>query len=243
MSLRDAWDDAAGEWLAWSRTPGHDSYWKFHGAAFLRLAPAAGRLTVDIGCGEGRVGRDLATAGHRVVGVDASWTLAHAAARHPDAGGAVVVGDAASLPLRSDVADLAVAFMSLQDVDDFAAAIAEASRVLSDDGVFVMAITHPLNTAGSFLEDDGDAHPAFVITDSWFEPRRTHDQVVREGLAMTFHSEHRSLQAYADALADAGFLIERIVEVADPDPDDRWHRLPLFLHVRAVKAASGPFRA
>ena len=42
---------------------------------------------------------------------------------------------------------------------------------------------------------------------------------------MTFHCEHRPLQAYSDALANAGFLIERIREVGDPSPDDKWHRI------------------
>jgi hypothetical protein len=53
---------------------------------------------------------------------------------------------------------------------------------------------------------------------------------------MTFHSIHRSLHDYAGILADAGFLIERIREIADDDPGTAWHRLPLFLHVRALLA-------
>ena len=85
--LRDAWDAHAQEWISWARAPGHDSYWQFHRDAFLPLVPPPGRLTVDIGSGEGRVGRDLARLGHRVVGVDASLTMATAAASHPDAGG------------------------------------------------------------------------------------------------------------------------------------------------------------
>jgi hypothetical protein len=52
---------------------------------------------------------------------------------------------------------------------------------------------------------------------------------------MTFHSAHRPLNDYTDALAEAGFLIERIREVGSPDPEDEWHRIPLFLHVRAVR--------
>jgi hypothetical protein len=57
-----------------------------------------------------------------------------------------------------------------------------------------------------------------------------------------FVSDHRPLQAYADALADAGLLIERLCEPAVPESavgeerSRRWQRVPLFLHVRAVKA-------
>ena len=53
---------------------------------------------------------------------------------------------------------------------------------------------------------------------------------------MTFHSWHRPLQAYTEALADAGFLIERIREVGDPGPADKWHKIPLFLHIRALRS-------
>jgi Methyltransferase domain len=62
----------AGDWLAWARTPGHDSYWYLRDAFFEEILPAPGRLTLEVGCGEGRVARDLAAHGHRVVALDAS---------------------------------------------------------------------------------------------------------------------------------------------------------------------------
>jgi hypothetical protein len=36
-----------------------DDFWQFHLPEFLRLVPAPGRPTVDVGCGEGRLGRVL----------------------------------------------------------------------------------------------------------------------------------------------------------------------------------------
>ena len=51
---------------------------------------------------------------------------------------------------------------------------------------------------------------------------------------MTFHSEHRPLEAYVEVLADAGFLIERIRELTEPDQAHRWNQVPMFRHVRAV---------
>jgi hypothetical protein len=59
VTLRQAWDDQAENWLRWARTPGHDSYWRFHGRRFLELIPEPGRLTIDVGAGEGRLSRDL----------------------------------------------------------------------------------------------------------------------------------------------------------------------------------------
>jgi SAM-dependent methyltransferase len=76
------WEDQAENWLAWARTPGHDAYWYYRDALFP-LLPPPGRRTLEIGCGEGRVVRDLVARGHRVVGVDSSPTLLrHAAAGH-----------------------------------------------------------------------------------------------------------------------------------------------------------------
>jgi SAM-dependent methyltransferase len=230
--LRDAWQLHAVEWISWAREPGHDSYWRFHRDAFLPLVPPPGRLTLDVGCGEGRVGRDLARLGHRVLGLDASPTMAHAAVAHPDAQSPCGIADAAVLPLPPGVADCVVAFMSLQDVDSMEAAIAEMARVLVPGGRLVMAITHPVNTAGRFLPGDDDT---FRFEGSWFERRRTADTCERGGHTMTFHSEHRPLHDYTDALADAGFLTERIREVGDTDPNSKWNRVPLFLHLRAIR--------
>ncbi|MFI5283224.1 MAG: class I SAM-dependent methyltransferase, partial [Candidatus Dormibacterales bacterium] len=81
VSLRAAWDQAAEAWIRWAREPNHDTYWRFARKAFFDLVPPPGRLTLDVGCGEGRVARDLASQGHRVVGADSSRKLVVAAAR------------------------------------------------------------------------------------------------------------------------------------------------------------------
>ena len=38
-ALREAWEAAAPAWIAWARTPGHDSYWRFHRDAFCPSCP------------------------------------------------------------------------------------------------------------------------------------------------------------------------------------------------------------
>lgn len=235
--LRDLWEQQASRWTRWSRTPGHDCYWGFHRDAFLRLLPAPGRLTLDIGCGEGRLLRDLARRGHRVLGLDAAPTMVRGA-RDAAPELAVVNGDAAALPFADAIADLAVAFMSLHDIDEMDQAVLEASRVLEEGGALCMAVVHPLNSAGRF--SGRDAQAPFVVAGSYLESRRYQDDIERDGLPMTFHSHHRPLEDYSYALENAGLVIEAIREVtvdeasaASRDEEARWRRVPLFLHVRA----------
>lgn len=230
--LSEAWEDVASQWIAWVREPDHDSYWTFHRRRLLELVPEPGRLTIDVGCGEGRVGRDLEARGHTVIGVDSSPSLVRACADHPD-GHPALVGDAARLPLRTGIADVAVAFMSLHDVDDLEGAVAEVARVLCDGGRLHVAIVHPLNSAGSWSQDPAGGPQAFVVDGSYMDTFRYSDHVERDDLTMAFHSHHRPLGTYSRALTGAGFVIERLDEVTDDESIGRWARVPLFLHIIA----------
>jgi len=236
--LREAWEEHAAAFIAWAREPGHDSYWRFHRDAFLPLVPAPGRRTLDLGCGEGRLSRDLKALGHDVVGIDASPTML-AAAREADPQIETRLADAAALPFADGAFDCVVAFMSLQDVDEFEAALRESARVLEPGGRLCLAIVHPINSAGRFESDDPASR--YVIEGSYLDRFRYADAIERDDLEMTFVSDHRPLEAYADALAEAGLLIERLREPAIPESaivharSRRWQRVPLFLHARAVK--------
>jgi len=216
----------------------HDSYWRFHRDQFLELLPPPGRLTLDIGSGEGRLARHLAAFGHRVVACDYAWTLI-AAARTEDSTISAVQADAARLPLRDEVADLAIAFMSLQDVDDMQSAVEEVGRVLTTGGRLCVAVVHPLNSAGSFASDEPDS--PFVIEGSYLEAFRYQDDIERGGLKMSFVSEHRPLHAYFDAFEKAGLLVQHVREPLVPDEavenarSRRWQRVPMFLHISALR--------
>jgi SAM-dependent methyltransferase len=239
VRLERDWEREADNWIAWARTPGHDSYW-YYGSAFRDLLPPPGRRTLDLGCGEGRVARDLAALGHRVSGMDASPLIA--AAREADASSDYVVGDASSLPFQDGCFDLVVAYNSLMDFDDMPGAVREAARVLTRGGRFCLAIVHPVNSAGNFADDTSDR--AFAIDGTYLGEHRYTDLLERDGLQMSFHSIHRPLEAYGRALEEVGFLVEALREpVAPPDASgrwrvphvERWRRLPLFLWLRAVR--------
>jgi SAM-dependent methyltransferase len=223
--VSQAWETHASEWIGWARTPGQDvAFDELNLPALAELVPAAGRRTLDLGCGEGRVGRWLAQRGHRVCGIDSSPTLL-AAAREAAGYEELVLGSATALPWPDGVFDAAVAFMSLHDMAEPRAAIDETARVLTPGGVLCLAITHPLTRP-----PDGD----------YFAVHRSVDVVRRGGLTMHFDSVNRPLEDYTSALAGAGFLIEQLRE---PRPSaeavrrypglEQGLRTPYSLHIRA----------
>jgi SAM-dependent methyltransferase len=239
MDLSESWETHAGEWITWARAAGHDSYWRFHRDQFLRLLPPPGRRTVDIGCGEGRLTRHLKSLGHAVVGIDASRSLV-TAARALDPLMDVRVADAAALPLEDASVDLAVAFMSLHDIDAMSSAVWEIARVLEPHGRLCLAIVHPINSSGRFETSEADS--PFIIKGDYLRTFNYSESIERDGLSMTFHSQHRPLEDYFRALEDASLVVEALREPSVPDhaittsAGRRWQRLPLFLHLRARRA-------
>jgi SAM-dependent methyltransferase len=239
--LRAAWERNAGDWIRWARDPELDAHYVlYHRDLFLELLPPPPARTLDLGCGEGRLARHLADRGYEMVAVDASPTMV-AAAREVSPGLEIHHADAAALPPADSSFELVVAFMSLQDTDDLTGAVRETARVLAPGGRLCLAIVHPLNSAGAFAAREADA--AFVIRDSYLDESYYVDEIERAGERLRLESLHRPIQAYTDALADSGLLIERIREVVLPEHADtkphasRWRRIPLFLHVRAAKPA------
>jgi SAM-dependent methyltransferase len=231
VTFNEDWEREALNWAAWAREPGHDAYWEY-APAFFELVPPPGHATLEVGCGEGRVVRDLAARGHRVTGVDASPTLLGLAAE-ADPDREFVLADAAALPFDDGAFDLVVAYNSLMDVQDMPGAISEAARVLEPSGRLCACITHPLADAGRFASREDDA--PFVLHGSYFGRRRFEGTFERDGLTITFRGWCYPLDDYARALEAAGFLLEALREPPSPT-EERWRRIPNFLFLRAVRS-------
>jgi len=233
------WEDEAVNWINWARTPGHDVFPLYAPSFFDKIVSPPQGLTLEIGCGEGRVARELASRGHNVVAVDASSTLVRSA-RDADARSRYLLADATALPFADAMFRTVVAYNSLQtmaELSDMADAVREAGRVLRPSGRFCVCIAHPMTD----LDHIKAAAAGGDATGSYFEPLRVNQTVARNGLQMTFHGWTYTLQDYARAFEDAGFLIERLrepVPIADQatqrgDPEGS----PLFLFIRAVRSA------
>jgi SAM-dependent methyltransferase len=236
---RQHWEDQATNWAAWARRPGFDAYWRYSGA-FFELVPLPAGRTLEVGCGEGRVSRDLAARGHHVTAIDASPTLVRLA-HDADQRSSYLQSDAAALPFPNETFDLIVFYNSLMDVDDMEASLCEAARVLRNGGALCACVTHPTTDAGHFASRDPDS--PFLIEGTYLGERRWTDlEEERDGLRMHFKGWAYSLQAYFSALQTAGFMVQALVEpkmpfdAVDRGPADaRWRRIPVFLMWRAVK--------
>jgi 2-polyprenyl-3-methyl-5-hydroxy-6-metoxy-1,4-benzoquinol methylase len=126
--------------------------------AFLLDHVRAGQRVLDLGCGDGRFGAELAAAGARVVGAD----VAHEAVRRARARGleAVVVGEEGPLPFAADSFDVVWAGEVLEHVADVVGLLAEVRRVLSWGGTLL--VTTPW-------------HGRLVVApDRHFDPRSDH---------------------------------------------------------------------
>jgi SAM-dependent methyltransferase len=231
-----SFEDQAQSWIALARGR-DDSYW-FYRDAFFELVPEPGARTVELGCGEGRVVRDLVARGHRAVGVDSSPTLIEAA-REVDPDGEYVLADATSLPFEDESFDLAVSYNALMDIDDMPDAVRETARVLQPGSLFCVCVTHPVNDAGRF--EHGEPGAAFHV--DVYRGRRRYDLTVAHEIAtMRFVSWCYPLEGYTRALEDAGFLIEAFREPAVDKSSvsprgERRLRIPNFLFIRALKPA------
>lgn len=238
--MSEGWEDRATQWIAWARRPNFDAYWLYRGSFLDHVVPQPGRMTLDIGCGEGRVSRDLVSRGHSVTGIDASPSLV-AAALAADPSSRYEVAQAEDLPFPDAAFDVVVSYNALMDVDDMPAAVSEASRVLAPNGRIAVCVTHPVADSGRFVDDSQSAD--FVIGDSYFGERQFNDSVERDGLTMRFDGRAFDLESYSTAFERAGLAIELLREPTpapnvdiDAPGKERWSRIPMFLMARLRKA-------
>lgn len=231
-----SFEEQAAAWIEWARWP-LDAYW-FYREQFFELLPPPCR-TLEVGCGEGRVSRDLRGRGYDVVGLDSSETLL-AAAREADPAGEYVLGQAETLPFDAASFELVVAYNSLMDVDEMPDAVAEIGRALAPGGALCACITHPMVDSGGWRDEQ-----TFVIDEPYLERKRYEGTFERDGLPpFTFRGWVYPLETYSRALEAAGFVIEALREPAMPDAlaeqrpgasPHRWQWMPNFVMFRAAK--------
>lgn len=203
------------------------------------VGDVAGRDTCDIACGQGFISRALARHGARVTGVDVAERLLDLA-RGYEAREALAIrylsDDAQTLTsLPHDAFELATCSMALMNIPDIAAAFRAAHRILQPGGRYVFIITHPcFQTPHARWIDTEDGRQVRQVSDyideGFWTASRLDDVRSRQG------EHHRTLSTYFNALMDAGFVLERIVEpCASGQSAERYPgraHVPPFLAVR-----------
>jgi SAM-dependent methyltransferase len=231
---RAHWSRVAEQWIAWARAPNHDAFWAYR-KSLASFIGAGGGEALDVGCGEGRVSRELRALGYRVTASDAAVEMVDAAAEANSAH-AYAVGDATALPFEDRRFDLVVAYNVLMDVVDVSGACKEMARVLRPEGRLVISIVHPFFDRGRFVGADADA--PFVLQDSYFGRRRFEGVEQRDGLRMEFAGWSQPLEYYVLALEQAGLAITSLREPVPARGEEwrrfePWTRVPLFLWLEA----------
>jgi len=257
------WEASADSWVRFVRD-GKDyyRYYSTEPAMLDVVGDVNGRYLLDLGCGEGYWCRALARRGARVVGIDFSSRMieeAIEAEKEERLGIEYHVADATDLRMFNDeLFDMATSFMALQDIEDYDAAVAEASRVLKYNGSLLFAIPHPCfetraigdtRVAGwqRYWEDSAkEAVPRgedayFKITDYF----TCHSMTVlwqRAVPIMQTTGFHRTLADYVASLSRHGLLVSRLVEPKPTEggirawPSLKKHlRIPQSIVVRAEK--------
>ena len=218
MTRSARWAAQADAWAAWADERREDDILP----VFCELLPRGAAKALDVGCGEGRLTRELSRRGLDAVGIDVAPRLVELA-QVRDARGEYRVATAERLPFDDASFDLVVAFNVLMSVDDPARAIDEAGRVLRPGGHLCASVVHPLASSGEWQDD------RFLVRDYLVE--RDHEQRVG---GVVFANVHLPLHGWFDRLERAGFAVEALRELPRVD-DRRWSRLPMFLFLRAVK--------
>jgi SAM-dependent methyltransferase len=183
---------------------------------------------LDLGCGTGLHFAALREAGRVPIGVDLSADqLAFARTR-----GTCVQANGAALPF-ADASFPAVTMLWIStDVDDFAAVVREAARVLVPGGLLVFAGVHPCFNGPhiEYREDGGRViHPTYRLAD-WHEPQPwwTNKNGIRHQVGM----RHVPLADLLQAFLDAGLALEAVRE---PGPE---RPVPLNLALRLRRPAA-----
>lgn len=173
--------------------------------------PVAGQRVLDAGCGSGAQCAWLLDQGADVVGVDLSPRMVDEAARRCGGRGQFLVADLAELlPVEPRSFHGITCSLALHYLAEWRVPLRSFAMALRPGGWAVISLDHP---AGRSLLDRGGYFDTELVSDTWR----------KDDVEVTQQFWRRPLAAVVDAFADAGFVIDRVVE-ARPDADAlrRW---------------------
>jgi len=237
--MKRATDEAAANWEAiadgWTDMmrsatgPGQTRTLVLDGPHLQLLGDVRGKRVLDAGCGEGRFARMLAERGAKVTAVDLSRRMIELAeAEEAKTALGIEYAEMNMTDLSAfanEQFDAAVAYLSLLDVEDCVAALAEIARVLKPGSRFVFSTVHPC-----FYPPDSSWEPRrpgtiplldkdklYRKVDNYFPAREIRFRMWPTAPAETVNYL-RPISVYAHACRNANLLIRDILE---PVPDEK----------------------
>ena len=238
------WSASTAAWLRFQDDGMDVSRTKLLDEIMLRLAgDVGGQRVADVGCGEGRFMRMLTARGARPIGFDP--TPGMVAAARDRGSGDILRASGEMIPLASASCDLAVSYVTLVDIPDFRAAIAEMARVLRPGGRLLVANLCFVTASEGWAHDEAG--------------RRTYHRVDRyveewsrefEWVGIRIVNRHRPLGAYMRAYLDNGLILCEFLEPVPPpesplrdDPFfEDWFRVNDFTVMLWEKPAATPYQ-
>lgn len=259
------WDHVA-EWysgLVEKRSDHHDDV-VLPGVRRL-LGDVEGKTILDVACGDGRLFAYLHDQGAHpasMLGIDLAPTLIEHASGRGLADATFVVGDAQDLaPAVAEAGangggfDAACCLLAMMNIGDVGRMLEGVAGVLKPGGAFVCVILHPAfrvpKSSGWEWEERHDGVVQHRRVSRYLRPHAVgitmNPGAVSEGAdAVETTTHHRPVGDYLNALARAGFALERVEEwtsqrVSEPGPradaeNAARAEIPLFMAMRAVKA-------
>jgi SAM-dependent methyltransferase len=226
------YDAMGADYVAVNEEGGANAYYE-RPATIDLIGDPDGLRVLEAGCGPGALTEWLTTHGATVTAFDISPEMVRLARARTAGKASIFVADLARpFTFAPDAShDLIVASLALHYIADWAPVLAEFHRVLASDGAVVFSVYHP---ASDWQYHSRDNYFAIKqVTETWQLPGGNYQVTLWR----------RPLTAITQAVSDAGFLIDRLIEpqplpeLAQRKPEEhRWlTTAPNFLFFRLVK--------
>jgi ubiquinone/menaquinone biosynthesis C-methylase UbiE len=216
------------------------------------LALKRSEKILDIGCGQGTLCREMAKAGADVTGIDSSRKLIEIAKNRAHGKETLhfFVSDASDMRgVNNEIFDAVTCVLAIGNMEHLEKVANEASRVLKRTGRFILVLNHPCfripRQSGWGFDDKRKLQ--YRRVDRYLSEMKIPIQM-HPGAAPTVYTWtfHRPLSVYFNALASAGFIVDKLEEWASqrrsaPGKKSSAENLsreeiPMFLAISALKA-------
>ena len=210
---------------------------------FQQLGDVAGKIILDIGCGEGVYSRKMTRKGAIVTAVDcAEHAIKYCISKAEEKQLKITYHLRNSCDLygiADDTFDIVLSSMMLMDCEDFEGTVREITRVLKPGGRLFASVCHPCFTAapsgGGIGRNDEIGLNRKVIVSNYFEPKEWQGPIRKNGDA-TVIWRHRTFEDYVKMFIKCGLTITDLhepvptEEQASIDVNIAWmQKIPIFL--------------